>query len=389
MNNFRFCSPTEFIFGRDTQKEVGKTLKEYGAVKVLVVYGGESAEKSGLIADVKASLEKEEIPYEILKGIKPNPTDDRVYEGIATAVSSGVNYILAVGGGSVIDTAKAIAVGAVYEGDFWDFFTKKAVPMAALPIGVILTIPAAGSEASWSCVITKTETLQKISIGTNLVRPRFAIMNPVLTLTLPWEQTAYGIVDMLCHIFERYFSNTQAQLVNAYSEAIMTDVMDQALTLKIDGTNYEARADVMWASTLAHNGLCGVGKEEDWATHRLEHEVSALYDVPHGAGLACIAPAWLEFVGKKNPDMVWRFSINVISVNPAGKTTDEIIEEGIVNLKNFYHDLGLTTSLTELCGKEPDIDAMVKSLERNMGPILGNYVPLTMDDCREIYRLAL
>ena len=389
MNNFRFCSPTEFIFGRDTQKEVGKTLKEYGAVKVLIVYGGQSAEKSGLIKDVTDSLDKEQIPYNILKGIQPNPTDDRVYEGIATAVSEGVNYILAVGGGSVIDTAKAIAVGAVYNGDFWDFFTKKATPTAALPIGVILTIPAAGSEASWSCVITKKETLQKISIGTNLVRPRFAIMNPELTMTLPWNQTAYGVVDMLCHIYERYFSNTTAQLVNAYSEAIMTDIMDQALTLKIDGNNYDARADVMWASTLAHNGLCGVGKEEDWATHRLEHEVSALYDVPHGAGLACIAPAWMEFVGKRNPDMLWRFAINVMSVNPAGKTTDEIIEEGIINLKNFYHDLGLTTSLKELCGKEPDIDAMVKSLERNMGPVLGSYVPLSMEDCKEIYKLAL
>lgn len=389
MNNFKWCSPTEFIFGRETQKEVGKTLKNYGAVKVLIVYGGGSAERSGLIKDITESLEKENLSYSILKGVRPNPTDDLVYEGISTVVSEGINYILAVGGGSVIDTAKAIAVGAVYSGDFWDFFDKKAVPMAALPLGVVLTIPAAGSEASWSCVITKKSTLQKVSIGTNLVRPRFAIMNPELTMTLPPEQTAYGIVDMLCHIFERYFSNTSAQLVNAYSEAIMVDIMDQAVTLGLDGNNYDARADIMWASTLAHNGLCGVGKEEDWATHRLEHEVSALYDVAHGAGLACIAPAWLEFVGRKNPDMVWRFAINVMSVNPSGKTTEEIIEEGIVNLKNFYHGLGLTTSLTQLIGREPDIEAMVRSLERNMGPLLGNYVPLTMEDCKEIYKLAL
>ena len=389
MLNFNFYSPTEFIFGRGVQEDTGKTLKRYGAVKVLIVYGSRSAEKSGLIKQITDSLEKEEIEYSILKGILPNPTDDRVYEGIATCLSEGVNYILAVGGGSVIDTAKAIAVGAVYSGDFWDFFTHKATPMAALPLGVVLTIPAAGSEASWSCVITRKETLSKVSIGTNLVRPRFAIMNPELTMTLPWEQTAYGIVDMLCHIFERYFSNTPAQLVNAYSEAIMRDVIDQALTLKISPDNYEARADVMWASTIAHNGLCGVGKQEDWATHRLEHEVSALYDVPHGAGLACIAPAWMEFVARKNPDMVWKFAINVMSVNPTNLTTDEIIAEGIRLLKDFYHDLGLTTSLTELCGREPDIDAMVKSLERNMGPILGQYVPLSMDDCREIYRLAL
>ena len=389
MNNFNFYSPTEFIFGRGTQLEAGKTLKRYGAVKVLIVYGSKSAEKSGLIKQVTDSLDSEQIGYTILKGIQPNPTDDRVYEGISAAVSEGVNYILAIGGGSVIDTAKAIAVGAVYSGDFWDFFTKKATPVTALPIGTILTIPAAGSEASASCVITKKETLSKISIGTNLIRPRFAIMNPELTMSLPWNQTAYGVTDMLCHIYERYFSNTPAQLVNAYAEAIMRDIMDQALSLKMDGNDYDARADIMWAGTIAHNGLCGVGKEEDWATHRLEHEVSALYDVPHGAGLACMAPAWLEFVAKRNPDMVWRFAINVMSVNPTDLTTDEIIAEGIRLLKDFYHDLGLTTSLTELIGKEPDIDAMVKSLERNMGKTLGSYVVLSMEDCREIYKLAL
>lgn len=389
MNNFTFYSPTEFIFGKDTQSETGKTAKRYGAVKVLLVYGGESAEKSGLIKQVTDSLDKEEIPYCVLKGIKPNPTDDRVYEGISMAVSEGVNFIIAVGGGSVIDTAKAIAIGAVYPGDFWDFFSGKQPITAALPIGVVLTIPAAGSEGSASAVITKKDGLQKISIGSNLVRPRFAIMNPVLTMTLPWFQTACGITDMLCHIFERYFSNTPAQLVNAYSEAIMTDIMDQALTLKINPDDYDARADIMWASTIAHNGLCGVGKEEDWSTHRIEHEVSALYDVAHGAGLACIFPAWLKFVARKNPDMVWRFSINVMSVAPMNLTTDEIIERGVEQVKDFFHDIGLTTSLKELIGKEPDIDEMVRSLERNMGPVLGKYVPLSMDDCREIYKLAL
>lgn len=389
MNNFKFYSPTEFIFGRNTQKEVGKTIKKYGGVKVLLVYGGQSAERSGLIKDVTDSLESEGIGYAVLKGVQPNPTDDRVYEGISTAVSEGVNFILAVGGGSVIDTAKGVALGAVYAGDFWDFYTGKAKPVAALPVGVVLTIPAAGSEGSGASVITKKEGLIKISVGTDLLRPRFAVMNPELTMTLPWFQTACGVTDMLCHIFERYFSNTSAQLVNAYSEAIMRDIMDQAITLKVDGSNYDARADIMWAGTIAHNGLCGVGKEEDWATHRIEHEVSALYNVAHGAGLACIAPAWMTFVAKRKPDMVWRFAINVMSVNPDGLDTDQVIAEGIALLKDFYHDLGLTTSLRELIGKEPDIDAMVKSLERNMGKTLGFYVPLSMDDCREIYRLAL
>ncbi len=389
MNNFNFYSPTEFVFGRATQKEVGKYVTKYGGTKVLLVYGGQSAEKSGLIKEVTDSLDEAGIKYCILKGIQPNPTDDRVYEGIALAKKENVDFMLAVGGGSVIDTAKGIALGALYGGDFWDFYSGKETPMAALPVGVVLTIPAAGSEGSGNTVITKKEGLIKISVGSPLLRPKFSIMNPELTMTLPWFQTACGITDMLCHIFERYFSNTTAQLVNAYSEAIMRDIMDQALTLKIDGTNYDARADIMWAGTIAHNGLCGVGKEEDWATHRIEHEVSAIYNVAHGAGLACIAPAWMTFVAKRNPDMIWRFAINVMSVNPDGLDTDHIIEEGISLLKDFYHDLGLTTSLRELVGTEPNIDAMVKSLERNMGKTLGFYVPLSMDDCREIYRLAL
>lgn len=389
MDNFRFYSPTEFIFGRDTQKETGKMTANYGGVKVLVVYGGQSAEKSGLVKQVTDSLDNNKISYCILKGVQPNPTDDRVYEGIGMALKEGVNFILAVGGGSVIDTAKAIALGAVYDGDFWDFFCGKGTPSAALPVGVVLTIPAAGSEASASSVITKINGLHKRSCRTNLIRPRFAIMNPELTMTLPWFQTACGITDMLCHIYERYFSNTPAQLVNAYSEAIMRDIMDQALTLKLDGNNYDARADIMWASTIAHNGLCGVGKREDWATHFLEHEVSALYNVVHGAGLACIAPAWLKFVAKRNPDMVWRFAVNVMSVDPSGLDTEHIIEEGINLLKDFYHDLGLTTSLTELVGKEPYIDALVESLHKNLGDMIGSYVPLSIDDCREIYQLAL
>ncbi len=391
MDNFIFHSPTEFIFGRGTQKEVGKTLKRYGAGKVMLVYGGGSAERSGLIKEVTDSLKAEGLDYVTLKGVKPNPEADLVYEGIAMAVKEGVTFMLAVGGGSVIDTAKAIAVGAVYSGDFWDFYCGKSTPSAALPIGVVLTIPAAGSEGSCKTVITKKDAdgLHKISIGSELIRPRFAVMNPELTMSLPWFQTACGVADMLCHIFERYFSNTTAQLVNAYSEAIMRDIMDQALTLRVNPDDYEARADIMWAGTLAHNGLCGVGKEEDWSSHRLEHEVSAFYDVAHGAGLACIVPAWLLLVTKRNPNMAWKFAINVMSVNPQGFDTDHIIAAGISALKDFYHDIGLTTSLRELVGKEPDIEAMVKSLEYNMGPSLGKYVPLTMDDCREIYRLAL
>ena len=389
MNNFTFYSPTEFIFGKNTQQKTGKTVKRYGGEKVMLVYGGQSAEKSGLIKEITDSLTQEGIDFCVLKGIKPNPTDDRVYEGISLAVKEGINFILAVGGGSVIDTAKAIALGAVYDGDFWDFYCGKATPVAAIPVGVVLTIPAAGSEGSGNTVITRLDGLHKMSVGSSLLRPRFAIMNPELTMTLPWFHTACGVSDMLCHIFERYFSNTPARLVNGYSEAIMRDIMGRALELKVDGNNYDARADIMWAGTIAHNGLCGVGKEEDWASHRIEHEVSAIYDVAHGAGLACIVPAWLSFVAKRNPDMVWQFAINVMGVNPDGLSTEEIIAKGISLLKDFYHDLGLTTSLTDLIGRQPDIEALVRSLEGNMGKTLGYYVPLSMDDCREIYMLAL
>lgn len=391
MDNFRFQSPTEFIFGRDTQKNTGDALRRYGAQKVMIVYGSDRIKREGLFEQIVGSIKDAGLEWVEYGGIAPNPTAASVYEGIAVAVRENVNFILAVGGGSPIDAAKGIALGAVYDGDFWDFYCGKAQPVAALPVGVVLTIPAAGSEGSGNSVITNEKTHQKISVRYPFVlRPRFAIMNPELTYSLPWFQTACGIVDMMAHIYERYFSPTEGtQLVDAYSEAILRDVMDQAMTLRLDGENYDARADVMWAGTLAHNGLCGVGKVEDWSSHRMEHEISAYYDVAHGAGLAVIIPAWMTFCAKRNPDKLWRFAINVMSVDPAGKDTEDIIDEGISELKNFYHDMGLTTNLRELVGKELDIDMMVESLHRNMGDTLGAYVPLSMDDCREIYKLAL
>lgn len=391
MENFKFCSPTEFIFGKDTQNRTGALLKQFGASKVMIVYGSDRIKHSGLFRQVTDSIDAAGIPWTEFGGIEPNPTAEKVYDGIAKAVAEGVTFILAIGGGSPIDAAKAIALGAVYDSDFWDFYCGKATPVAALPVGVVLTIPAAGSEGSGNSVITNTVTGQKISVRyPDLLRPRFAVMNPELTMSLPPFQTACGIVDMMAHIYERYFSPTVGtQLVDSYSEAILRDIMDEALTLRLDPDNYDARANVMWAGTLAHNGLCGVGKVEDWASHRLEHEVSALYDVAHGAGLAVIIPAWMQFCAKRNPDKLWRFAINVMSVDPADKTTDQIIEEGITELKDFYHDMGLTTNLRELVGTDPDIDRMVRSLHGIVGDSLGAYVPLSMDNCKEIYNLAL
>lgn len=391
MENFTFCSPTEFIFGKDTQKQVGEALKHHGASKVMIVFGSDRIRENGLLGEIENSIKAANIEFCEFGGIAPNPTADDVYAGITMAVKEGVNFMLAVGGGSPIDAAKGIALGAVTTEDFWNFYSGKSQPVAALPVGVVLTIPAAGSEGSGNSVITNEKTHQKISVRyPGLLRPRFSIMNPELTYSLPWFQTACGVVDMMAHIYERYFSNTtDTQLVDAYSEAILRDVMDQALSLRLDGNNYSARADVMWAGTLAHNGLCGVGKTEDWSSHRLEHEISAFYHVAHGAGLAVIIPAWMSFCAKRNPDKLWRFAINVMSVNPSGKEVMEIIDEGISELKNFYHDLGLTTNLKELIGKDPDIDTLIESLHRNMGDTLGSYVPLSMDDCREIYQLAL
>jgi alcohol dehydrogenase YqhD (iron-dependent ADH family) len=392
MENFVFYSPTEFVFGRDTQSQTGELVKRYGGRRVLVVYGGGSVVRSGLLDTVKASLDAEGITYCELSGIRPNPTDDRVYEGIEIARKEGVDFILAVGGGSVIDTAKGIAIGVPYDGDFWDFYSKKGVPTASLPVGVVLTIPAAGSEGSGNSVITKLDGMHKISVRyPMMLRPRFAVMNPELTYTLPWFQTACGIVDMICHIQERYFSNTTGvDLTDGIAETIMRNVMQNALRLKENPNDYDARANVMWAGTLAHNGLCGNGKVEDWSSHRLEHEISALYDVAHGAGLAVMVPAWMTFVAKKNPHKVIEFAVKVMGIEAEGKSDEMVIAEGIEALKAFYHSIDLTTSMRELTGVEnPDIEALVKSLNGNMGDTLGFYVPLSMEDCAEIYRLAL
>lgn len=391
MLNFTFYSPTEFVFGRDTQTNTGALVKKYGATKVMIVSGGGSAERSGLLPQVRKSLSEAGIEFIEQKGIKPNPRDTEVYEGIELARANGVDFLLAVGGGSVIDSAKGVALGVPYEGDFWDFYCGKAVPEKTLPIGVVLTIPAAGSEGSGNSVITKMEGRHKISVRYPMhLRPRFAVMNPELTYSLPWFQTACGIVDMLCHIYERYFSNTpHTELPDSIAEAIMRDVMRNALTLVNEPENYDARAAIMWASTLAHNGLCGTGKEEDWSSHRLEHELSAWHDVAHGAGLAVMVPAWMQFVARKNPAKVLQFAQNVMGISREDKTDQEVCRLAIEALKGFYHTLGLTTSIRELIGGEPDIDLLVNSLRGNIGDTLGFYVPLSMDDCRCIYEAAL
>ena len=393
MENFTFYSPTEFVFGRRTQTQVGELVKRYNGTRVLLVSGGSSAEKSGLLQSVRDSLSREGIYFVEQKGIKPNPIAEDAYAGIEIARKEKVDFILAVGGGSVIDSAKAVALGAVYDGDFWDFYSNKNLPERALPIGVVLTIPAAGSEGSGNSVITKVDEAGRHKISVRypmMLRPKFAVMNPELTMTLPMFQVACGIVDMLSHIFERYFSNTpDCEVTDSLAEALMRTIIREAGKLIESPEAYDPRANIMWASTLAHNGLCGCGKQEDWASHRLEHEVSAFHDVAHGAGLAVIIPAWMRFVAEKNPCKVESFARNVMGLCPDGKSSKELCRLAIEELKGFYHSLGLTTSLRELIGCEPDIPVLVESLRGNMGDTLGFYVPLSMADCTAIYRLSL
>lgn len=390
MNNFVFYSPTEFVFGKNTEVQVGALARKYGAQKVMIVYGGGSVVRSGLLDRVKQSLQEAGVAYCEMGGVQPNPIDGKVYEGIQLCRREQVDMMLPVGGGSVIDTAKAIAAGVLYDGDFWDFFIGRAKVEKALKVAVVLTIPAAGSEGSGNTVITKTETLQKLGLcAPEHLRPVFSIMNPELTYTLPAYQTACGIADMMAHIMERYFTNTpDVEISDRLCEGTLTAIIKEAYRVKQQPDNYAARANIMWCGTVAHNGICGVGREEDWASHALEHEISAIYNVAHGAGLAVIFPAWMAFMAEHNPAKIAQFAHRVFDI-PKSEDLEEMALAGTARLKHFFRYMGLPVSFKELGIEHPDIDRMLVSLRRNKGELLGNYVKLTMTDCREIYRLAL
>ena len=395
MNNFSFYSPTEFVFGRDTEMQVGELARKYGAQKVMIVYGGGSVVRSGLLERVKQSLDAAGLPHCELGGVQPNPIDSKVYEGIELCRQAGADLLLPVGGGSVIDTAKAIAAGVPYEGDFWDFFAGKAKVERALKVAVVLTIPAAGSEGSGNAVITRVETLQKLGLCAPFkLRPVFAILNPALTCTLPPEQTAAGIADMMAHIMERYFTNTpDVEISDRLCEGTLKAIITEAPKVMADPNDYAARANIMWSGMVAHNGTCGVGREEDWSSHALEHEISAIYNVTHGAGLSVIFPAWMTWMLTHNIDKLVQFAVRVWDVPlPATDVTDTdkqvAARTGITRLKAFFRSLGLPVTYGELGIPQPDIDRMVESLRRNKGEVLGNYVKLTMEQCKEIYELA-
>ena len=389
MNNFVFYSPTEFVFGKATEMQVGALARKHGARKVMIVYGGGSVVRSGLLDRVKQSLREAGIEYCLMGGVQPNPVDTKVYEGIEFCRREQADMLLPVGGGSVIDTAKAIAAGVLYEGDFWDFYIGKAKVTKALKVAVVLTIPAAGSEGSGNTVITKLDGLQKLSLRVpEVLRPVFSIMNPELTYTLPPFQTACGVADMMAHIMERYFTNTQeVEIGDRLCEGTLMAIINEAPKAMRNPEDYGARANLMWAGMIAHNGTCGVGCEEDWASHFLEHEISAIYGVTHGAGLSVIFPAWMTWMVEHNVGKIAQYAVRVWGV-PESEDKKAVALEGIGKLKAFFSSLGLPVTFKELGIENPDIDRLADSLHRNKGELVGNYVKLTKQDSKEIYHLA-
>ena len=390
MNNFSYITPTRYVFGHGAEEKTGELAKANGMTRVMIVYGKGSVVRSGLLDRVKKSLSDSGIESVDLGGIQPNPTDEKVYEGIALGRETGVGGIIAVGGGSAIDTAKAIAAGILYDGDFWDFYTGKTAVEKALPIGVVLTIPAAGSEGSGNSVITHRNGMKKLSLRTDMaLRPKFSCMNPELTFTLPPYQTACGICDMMIHIFERYFSPTNGvEVTDRVAEGLIKAIMTEVTKVLADPCDYDARANIMWSGTLAHNGLCGTGRAEDWASHFMEHEVSALYpEVAHGAGLAVMVPAWMTHVSRTNPTKVAQLARRVLDVNEEDDTKAAL--KGIERLRAFFTSLGLPSTLSELGVKEADIPVMVEKLHINKGEHVGAYVPLSASNTAEIYHLAM
>ena len=387
MNNFNFYSPTEFVFGKGRENDAGKYVKKYGGKKVLIHFGGQSAQKSGLLDRVKASLENEGIPYKELGGVKPNPRDSLVYKGIELCRNENIDFILAVGGGSVIDSAKAIAMGVVYDGDFWDFYSGKQ-PEKALPVATVLTIAAAGSEGSGDSVITKEDGMLKRGAGSDVLRPRFSIMDPELTQTLPAYQTACGATDIMAHVFERYFTNTtEVEITDRLCEAVLLTMVKETPRVIADPNNYQARANIMWAGTVAHTNIVGVGREQDWNSHGIEHELSALYDCAHGAGLAVIMPAWMEFVYKHNVMRFCQMATRVFGCRMDFEDPESTALAGIKAFRSFLHSIGMPINFDELGAKREDIPALVEKFGLGDGRT-GGFVHLSSEDVAKIYNIA-
>ncbi len=392
IKDFNFYAPTRVVFGRESEKKIGELVAACGAKKVLIHYGGGSAQRSGLLDVVRERLRDAGIAFCELGGVVPNPLLSKVREGIDVCRRESVDFILAVGGGSVIDSSKAIGYGVPYDGDVWDFWAGKAVPKQCLPIGVVLTIPAAGSEMSSSCVITADEGLLKRGINSDLCRCRFAVMNPERTFTLPPYQTAAGATDIMMHTMERYFSKYEDMtLTDSISEALLRTVKDSALVVMRNPEDYRHRAQIMWAGSLAHNDLTECGTEKDFATHRLEHELSALFGVTHGAGLAAIWPSWARYVKDKHLSRFVQFAVNVMGVPNDFSHPEETAERGICAVEEFYRQIGMPTSIHELLGRDitdQEIDTMVEKCSRGGAITVGAMEVLDAQAMRDIYLMA-
>lgn len=391
MNNFTFYSPTYFVFGKDEEKRTGKLIKRFGGSKVLIHYGGGSVVRSGLLDRVKASLKEEGIEYVELGGVKPNPRSGLVYEGIDLCRKEKVDFVLAVGGGSAIDSAKAIAAGAVYDGDFWDYYQGKPVNKA-LPIGTILTIAAAGSEGSPDSVITNENGMYKRGASGGAFRPAFSILNPALTQTLPAYQTACGVTDIMAHLFERYFTTTEeVETTDRMIEGLLLAMVHEAPRVIEDPNNYQARANIMWAGMMAHNNSVGVGRNQDWASHDIEHELSAVYDCAHGAGLAVVFPAWMTYNMKHDINRFAQLAVRVWGCQMDFAYPENTAKAGIAALKQFLKSMCMPLSFAELGAREEDIEKMAHTACYGNGRkgTVGGFVKLDENDVANIYRLML
>ncbi len=388
MNNFEFSSPTEIIFGKDTEKKVGQRVKTFSN-KVLLHYGGGSIKKFGLYDRIIDSLKNAGVEFVELGGVQPNPRLSLVQEGIELCHEHDIDFILAVGGGSVIDSAKAIAMGVPYDGDVWDFFARKSKLESVLPVGVVLTIPAAGSEASTSTVITNEDGWLKRGFGSNLIRPSFAIMNPKITFTLPAYQTAAGATDIMAHVMERYFTNVDhVDLTDRLCEATLKTMIKNVPLALEEPNNYDARSEIMWAGTIAHNNLLNTGRVGDWASHNIEHELSAIYDIAHGAGLAVIFPAWMKYVYQHDLDRFAQFAVRVFNVEYDFNSKEQTALEGIRRLEDFFKYIGLPTTLNGLDIPDDRLEEMAEKCKKSANGTLGNFVKLDQDDILNILKLA-
>ena len=388
MNNFTFYSPTLFSFGDGEENNTGALVRRFGGTRVLLVTGGGSVRRNGAYDAVTASLEAAGIPFAELSGVQANPRSGKVYEGIDIVRRTGADFLLAVGGGSVIDTAKAIAIGVPYEGDFWDFFSGK-VPEKALPVGTVLTIAASGSEGSPDSIITNEKTLDKNSAEADCLRPCFSILDPALTESLPPYQTACGVTDIMAHAFERYFTNTEdVEVTDRLLEGVLLTMLHEGPRVMADPHDYGARANIMWAGMVCHNDMMGVGRKQDWNSHHLEHVLSALYDCAHGAGLAVIMPAWMRYCADHHDGLrMAQMAVRVFGCQMDFADPRRTALEGIAAFRAFLKSMGMPLTFAEIGADPADIPKLVEMNHVGNG-VTGGYVGLTSDAIREIYEIA-